>query len=341
LQSITIRRPDDWHVHFRQGEMLANMVPLTSRHFKRARVMPNTDPPILTGAQALIYHGEIMAVAPAGFETKMTIKVVPETTPAIVREAFGLGIDAGKLYPDGVTTLSANGVRDFKALSPVFAEMEKLGMVLCLHGEDPGEDVFCLDREERFLKTLQWILDKFQGLKVVMEHLSTAEAVYVVEHFPTKNLAATVTPHHLENTLNDVIDGGLRPHHYCKPIAKRPEDRDRLIRAVTRLGQTKFFLGTDSAPHYRESKECDCGAAGVFTAPLALPLLAQIFEENGALGQLEAFTSVNGANFYGLPLNEETITLVREPWTVPDEYSGVVPLRAGKEIRWQVASDLG
>jgi dihydroorotase len=342
LQSLTIRRPDDWHVHFRQGEMLAATVPLTAHHFKRALVMPNTVPPILDWEDASAYRGKILEVSPPGFDPLMTVKIVPGTTPEQVSRAYETGlVIAAKLYPDGVTTNSSDGVRDFKALSLVFAEMEKLGIVLCLHGEDPGEDVFCLDREEGFLKTLQWILEKFQGLKVVMEHLSTAKAAYVVEHFPTKNLAATVTPHHLELTLNDVIDGGLRPHHYCKPIAKRPEDRDRLIKAVTRPGQTKFFLGTDSAPHYRESKECDCGAAGVFTAPLALPLLAQIFEENGALGQLEAFTSVNGANFYGLPLNEETITLVREPWTVPDEYSGVVPLRAGKEIRWQVASDLG
>jgi dihydroorotase len=336
LQSITIRRPDDWHVHVRQGNMLAAMVRLTARYFKRARVMPNTNPPILTGEQALVYRREIQAVSPPDFEPLMTIKIVPETTPSVAREAFTLGVDACKLYPDGVTTGSANGVRDFKALAPTFAEMEELGMVLCLHGEDPGKDVFCLEREEKFLETLQWILETFPDLKVVMEHLSTARAAHMVAHFPSNNLAATVTAHHLEITLDDVIDGGLRPHLYCKPIAKRPNDRESLVKAVTEPGQTKFFLGTDSAPHYRESKECDCGAAGVFTAPLALPLLAEIFEQHGALDQLEAFTSINGARFHGLPLNEETLTLERQPWTVPEEYSGVVPVRAGEKLQWRV-----
>jgi dihydroorotase len=341
MESITIRRPDDMHVHVRQGDMLAAMVQHTARYFRRARIMPNTNPPILRGSEALAYRRTIEAVSPPGFEPLMTIKIVPETTPNMVREAFKLQVDAGKLYPDGVTTGSANGVRDFKALASTFDVMEEIGMVLCLHGEDPGEDVFCLEREEKFLETLQWILDTFPGLKVVMEHLSTAAAADMVQFYPSDNLAASITVHHLDITLDDVIGDKLQPHLFCKPVAKYPHDRARLITAVTTPGQTKFFLGTDSAPHYRGAKECDCGAAGVFTAPLALPLLAQIFEENGALDQLEAFTSVNGANFYGLPLNEETITLVHEPWTVPDEYSGVVPLRAGKEISWQVASDLG
>lgn len=340
MNSITIRRPDDFHVHFRQAEMLAEMVPLTAAHYKRALVMPNTNPPILDREDAAAYLGDIRAVSPPGFEPLMTIKIVPDTTPAQIRRAYNTGIViAGKLYPDGVTFSSEGGVRDFKALSPVFATMEEIGMVLCLHGEDPSEDVFCLDREEKFLGTLQWILDKFQDLRVVMEHVSTRKAAYMVEHFPSRNLAATITAHHLELTLNDVVDGGLKPHHYCKPIAKRPEDRDWLVNAVIREGQTKFFLGTDSAPHYRGSKECDCGAAGVFTAPLALPLLAEIFDQRGALRQLEAFTSVNGANFYGLHPNEETTTLVRQSWTVPDEYSGVVPLRAGQKLQWQVAAE--
>jgi dihydroorotase len=319
VQTLTIRRPDDFHVHVRQGDMLAPMVEATARYFARALIMPNTNPPILTDADVTAYENEILAVSPLSFDPLMTIKIVPETTPMQIREAHRADVTAGKLYPDGVTNNSANGVRDFKALSPVFATMEEIGMVLCLHGEDPGEDVFCLDREEKFLETLQWILEAFPGLKVVMEHLSTA-----------------VTAHHLEITLDDVIGDKLRPHHFCKPVAKRPQDRARLIAAVTEPGQKKFFLGTDSAPHYRGAKECDCGAAGVFTAPLALPLLAEIFEQHGALDRLEAFTSVNGARFYGLPLNQGMLTLVREPWTVPEDYSGVVPLRAGKTLQWRV-----
>jgi dihydroorotase len=338
MDRITIRRPDDWHVHFRQGKMLTQMVPLTAQHFVRALVMPNTNPPILTREEAVVYRDEILTASPLDFKPLMTIKIVPETTPAQIRKAHQTGVVAGKLYPDGVTTNSANGVRDFKALSPVFATMEEVGLVLCLHGEDPGEDLYCLDREEKFLETLQWILEAFPNLKVVLEHLSTAAAADMVQFYQKGNLAATITAHHLEITLNDVLEGGgLHPHHYCKPVAKSPTDRARLIAAVTEPGQTRFFLGTDSAPHDRSVKECACGAAGVFTAPLALPLLAEIFEQHGALDQLEAFTSVNGARFYGLPLNEGTLTLVREPWTVPDEYSGVVPLRAGKTLQWMVA----
>jgi dihydroorotase len=337
MDSLTIRKPDDFHVHLRTGGLMRSVLPHTARHFRRALVMPNTDPPILVAEQALEYWAEIMVQAPAAFEPLMTIKIVPGTTPGQIRDAKKRGVMAGKLYPDGVTTGSANGVRDFKALTRVFAIMEEVGLVLCLHGEDPGEDVFCLDREERFLETLLWILQEFPNLKVVLEHLSTSASANFVKTYYGGNLAATVTVHHLEITLDDVIGDKLRPHHFCKPVAKRPEDRERLIRAVTEPGQTKFFLGTDSAPHAREAKECDCGAAGVFTAPLAMPLLAEIFDGRGSLDLLEQFTSVNGANFYGLPLNEERITLVREPWIVPDNYDGVVPLRAGQEITWRVA----
>jgi dihydroorotase len=339
MDSITIRAPDDFHVHVRQGDLLAPMVRATARYFKRALIMPNTDPPILTGETAGEYQDDIISVSPPGFQPLMTIKIVPQTTTYQIRFAYSKGIVAGKLYPDGVTTGSANGVRDFKALAPVFSAMEEVGLVLCLHGEDPGKDVFCLDREERFLETLQWILQEFPGLKVVMEHLSTAAAADFVRQYGQDNLAATVTAHHLDITLDDVIGGKLMPHHFCKPVAKRPEDRELLIQAVTEPGQTRFFLGTDSAPHLRGDKECDCGAAGVFTAPLALPLVAEIFEREDALPQMEAFTSVNGANFYGLPLNEGTITLVREEWTVPEQYDGVAPLRAGKTIRWKVKED--
>jgi dihydroorotase len=339
MDSITIRRADDFHVHVRQGDMLAAMVRATARVFKRALIMPNTNPPILTGAQALLYENEILTAAPSGFQPLMTIKIVPKTTPSMIRAANMLGLTAGKLYPDGVTTGSSNGVRDFKALTPVFSAMEEVGMVLCLHGEDPGEDVFCLDREEKFLETLAWILAEFPDLKVVLEHLSTAAAADFVWQYAGENLGATVTVHHLDITLDDVIGDKLMPHHFCKPVAKRPEDRERLIQAVTEPGQTRFFLGTDSAPHDRSAKECACGAAGVFTALSALELAAEIFEQANALPRLEAFTSVNGAKFYGLPLNEEQTTLVREEWTVPEQYEGVVPHRAGQTIPWKIKEE--
>lgn len=337
MQSITIRQPDDMHLHVRQGELLKPMVQATARYFKRALIMPNTNPPVLTAEEAQAYRQTILEVSPPGFEPLMTIKVVPDTTPEQIRAASHQGVAAAKLYPDGVTTGSANGVRDFKALATVFATMEEVGLVLCLHGEDPGLDVFCLDREERFLETLQWILGSFPHLSVVMEHLSTAVAADMVAAYSGDNLAATVTAHHLEITLDDVIGDKLRPHHFCKPVAKRPSDRARLIQAVTEPGQTKFFLGTDSAPHLQDSKECDCGAAGVFTAPLALPLLAEIFEREDALDRMEQFTSINGARFYGLALNEGHTTLVREEWNVPSDYAGVVPLRAGQKMQWKVS----
>ena len=337
MQTLTIRKPDDWHVHLRQDEMLEPMVRASAGVFKRVRVMPNTNPAILDSADALVYQQRIESVGLPGFEPMMTIKLVPETTPRQIEGAYKHGIRAAKLYPDGVTTGSAGGVRDFKALAPVFATMEEVGMTLCLHGEDPGKDVFCLDREQVFLQsTLPWILWEFSGLKVVMEHLSTAAAVNEVRYGGHENLAATITVHHLMTTLDDVVGDKLMPHHFCKPLPKRPQDRARLLQAVTEPGQTKFFLGTDSAPHQRGQKECSCGAAGVFTAPWALPLLTGIFERENALDCLERFTSVNGALFHELPLNEETITLVREPQVIPDSYEGVASFMAGQQIEWKI-----
>jgi dihydroorotase len=338
VDSITLRTPDDFHVHFRQGQMLAPIVLATARHFRRALVMPNTNPPVLTGPEAMAYAALIRDVAPE-LDLVMTVKIVPETTPELIREAAALGIRAAKLYPEGVTTGSVGGVRDFTALKAVFAEMEVVGMVLCLHGEVPGEDVFCLDREQCFLDTLVWILTEFPDLKIVMEHLSTAAAADFVWQYPYDELAATITVHHLKLTLDDVIGDKLRPHHFCKPIAKRPHDRERLIQAVTEPGQRKFFLGTDSAPHLRSDKECDCGAAGVFTALTALAELAEIFEYEDALDQLEAFTSINGARFYGLPLNEGQVTLARENNVVPEQYYQVVPYGAGQTLKWKVKED--
>jgi dihydroorotase len=267
------------------------------------------------------------------FDPLMTVKITPATTPEIVYGAKEVGAVGGKLYPDGVTTGSEGGVRDFEALYPVFAAMQSSDMVLELHGEHPGEDIFCLDREGEFLKIAGGIAQNFPKLKIVLEHLSTAEAVeFVRQH---DNVAATITPHHLLLTLDDVVGDKLRPHHFCKPIAKRPEDRCSLIEAAV-SGQSQFFLGTDSAPWLVEFKECAEGCAGVFNTPVALPLLAELFDREGAIDRLEGFTSINGPDWYELPLSDERLELVRESWAVPADYLGIVPLWAGRELQWQV-----
>jgi dihydroorotase len=329
---ISIRRPDDFHVHVRRGEMLLSVLPESARHFSRALIMPNTDPPILRAHDVVRYRRDIQAVG-TGIEPLMTIKLVPGTTAKDVIEARQVGAIAGKLYPDGVTTGSEGGVRDFRAMYPVFEAMERVGMVLCLHGEHP--DAFCLDREVAFLAELDAIAGTFPRLKIVLEHVSTAAAVRAVERLPG-NVAATVTVHHLYLTLDDVIGGLLRPHFFCKPVAKRPEDREALIRAATG-GNPKFFLGTDSAPHSRGKKECDGGCSGVFTAPVAMSALAAKFEERDALEKLEDFTSRFGAEFYGLPLNEGKLLLEKTPWRVPYDYRcRVVPMYSGQTLEWRV-----
>lgn len=342
--TLAIRRPDDFHVHFRRGAMLENVLPHTAEHFGRALVMPNTDPPILTGADAHRYQEEILGACGGQFrqtfEPLMTIQIVPGTTPAQVREAKSVGVIAGKIYPRGLTTNSENGVVDYTALTPVYEAMQTCGMVLSLHGESPDAGVFCLDREARFLDTLKWIVERFPSLQIVLEHTTTAEAVKVVLGLPV-NVAATITVHHLFLTLDDVAGGKLKPHYFCKPLAKRPEDRAALIQAAL-SGNPKFFLGTDSAPHPRQAKECAACSAGIFTAPVALPLLAQFFSQHNKLDRLENFTSVFGASAYGLPSNAGTVTLglTEEPGAaaeVPAEYGGVVPFTyGGGRLAWRV-----
>jgi len=327
---ITIRYPDDCHVHLRQGAMLEVVAPATDRQFFRALVMPNTDPPILNVADAERYRQRILE-ARTSFMPIMTIKLVPSTTPEIIREAKGM-VRAGKLYPEGVTTNSEDGVREISRLFPVFETMEKTGMVLCLHGETPG--AFTLDREKNFLETLFGISTTFPKLKIVLEHVTTADAVREVERLPD-NVAATITVHHLYLTLDDIIGGTLRPHAFCKPVAKRPEDREALIAAATG-GNPKFFLGTDSAPHPRGRKECDGGCAGIFSAPVAMQALTAIFERRGALAAMEDFASRFGAEFYGWPLSESRLTLVRKSWTAPEDWHGVVPFMAGQTLDWQI-----
>jgi dihydroorotase len=327
----------------RDGDMLRRVVPETSQVFGRALVMPNTEPPVLTGDDAERYRKEIAAAVPPdhAFEPLMTIKIVPSTTPEIVRDAAAAGVVAGKLYPEGVTTNSSDGVRDVLQLADTFAAMSESGLVLCLHGETP--DTFCLDREERFLaEVLPVLAERLPDLRIVLEHVSTAAAVDWVRRHPLRpdgrpRVAATITVHHLLLTLDDVVGGLLAPHHFCKPIAKRPADRAAVVAAAV-SGDPRFFLGTDSAPHARAAKEAAHGCAGIFTAPVALPLLATVFDEQGALDALDGFCSGHGPRFYGLPPNPGTVELVRDGWTVPAEIGGVVPLRAGATLPWRVAA---
>jgi dihydroorotase len=344
MNTMEFRRPDDFHVHLRRNPALRSVLPFTANVFARALVMPNTSPsPILTAADALEYRNLILDEAKTAgfveFEPLMTIQITDDTTPQIIREAKQAGVIAGKIYPKAVTTNSSNGATDFEAFWPVFAEMQQLDMVLSLHGQ--ATDAFCLDREAAFLPTLFAINEAFPRLRIVLEHVSTDQAARAVQQMP-ETVAATITAHHLVLSLHDVLswkgeDGseGLNPHHYCQPIPQHPEDRESLI-ALATSGSPKFFFGSDSAPHPRENKESSCGCAGVFSAPVALPLLAEIFSRHDRLDRLGSFVSESGARFYGLPLNEGTIRLSRAPWHVAAEYDGIVPLFAGRLIEWAV-----
>lgn len=311
--------------------MLARVAFFTEVAFARALVMPNLPTPVLSGEDALAYKADIVKVAEK-LDPLMTIKLIGKTNRETILHARDVGVIAGKVYPEGVTTNSADGVRDIRDLYPIFETMEACGMVLSLHGEDPN--AFCLDREVAFLNYLEDISEAFPRLKIVLEHVTTARAVDMVKQLP--NVAATITVHHLLITLDDVLGGPLRPHLFCKPIAKRPSDRQALNQAAI-SGNPKFFLGTDSAPHVIGLKECASGCAGVFSAPVAMEVLAEVFEDLKALDKLEAFTSEYGAKFYGLPLNEGTITLNQEEWTVPEFYGPVVPFKAKETLRWKLA----
>jgi dihydroorotase len=342
MDALQITRPDDWHVHFRDGAHLHHVVPDTARRFGRAIVMPNLDPPVTTVAAALAYRRKILEAAPAGveFEPLMTLYLTDETTAAeIHRIRESAQVHAVKLYPAGATTNAASGVTDISRPERALSAMEASGIPLLVHGEvaDPAVDVF--DRERVFIdRVLAPLVRRFPALKIVLEHVTTADAVAFVNESPA-NVAATITAHHLVLNRNALFIDGLRPHHYCLPVPKRESHRQALIEAATG-GSRKFFLGTDSAPHGRRRKEAACGCAGVYTAHAGIELYAEVFEAAGALARLEAFASFNGPDFYGLPRNREKITLRKAvqdvPPTLPFDDDVLIPFRAGGQLSWSL-----
>lgn len=340
-QTLTIRRPDDWHVHLRDGDMLKAVAPFTARQFARAIVMPNLVPPVTTPELASAYRERIVAAAGPGFKPLMTCYLTDETNPDELARGFAEGVwVAAKLYPAGATTNSASGVTDVRNIRSVLERMQEIGMVLCIHGEvtDPDVDVF--DREAVFIdRILSHLVRDFPALKIVLEHITTAEAADFVVAAP-ETVGATVTPQHLIINRNALFAGGLRPHAYCLPVAKREKHRAAVRKAAT-SGSPKFFLGTDSAPHARHAKESGCGCAGIFNAPYALESYAAVFEAEGALDHFEGFASVNGARFYGLPLNDGSVTLERVEAEVPERIDEarieLVPFHAGEMLRWKFA----
>ncbi len=334
----------DMHVHFRQGDTLYRVVPETARHFAGALIMPNPKPPICTAADVVAYKDEIMhAAGPySGFEPMMTFKIKEDTTPEMVREFrpslthIPIAI-AGKVYPKGLTTNAEDGVEDFFALFPVFEALQEISLTVCLHGEKPGNTIEGFEREREFLRTLFFIARTFPNLKIVLEHISTADAVDAILHLPD-NVRATITVHHLMLTYDDVGCDRMRPHNYCKPVAKTSKDRAALIEAAT-SGCPKFMFGSDSAPHEKDAKETDECCAGVYTAPIALPLLAQIFESRGALDRLPNFAGGFARPFYEIyePMGgAKVVTLIKEPMIVPDTVGGFVPFWAGQELAWSI-----
>ena len=340
---LTITAPDDWHLHLRDGDALATLVPATARQMQRAIVMPNLTPPLTTTEAALQYRQRILDARPPGstFQPLMTLYLTDSTPPEEVRRAKESGfVHAFKLYPAGATTNSDSGVTDIAKVRTVLAAMQAEGVTLCLHGEvtTPGVDIF--DRERVFVeKTLPGVISEYPELPVVLEHITTAEAAQYVAEGPS-NLAATITPQHLLVNRNAMLAGGIRPHLYCLPILKREEDRVALVKAAT-SGDPKYFLGTDSAPHAIEAKETACGCAGCFTASHALELYAEAFDDADALDKLEGFASHYGPDFYRLPRNPGVVTLVEESAQIPESIllrgSVVRPFRAGGQTRWRLA----
>lgn len=342
---IKVPRFDDLHVHFRIGEMLKMVLPHTAEYCGTAIAMPNLRPrAVLTAEDVTWYRSEIYKVLDdmdnkPDFVPLMTIEIRDSTTPGIIKKAKKAGAVAGKVYPLGVTTNSDAGLRDFRStnIHDVFRAMEDEGMLLLLHGEIALPKSIVIEREHNFLNILEDLANKFLTLRMVLEHVSSAEGVKKVRELHD-NVAATITAHHLCMTLDDVIGDGIRPHNGCMPMPKHYHDREALLAAAT-SGEAKFFLGSDSAPHERVNKECEKGACGVYTAPILPALLAQIFEQEGRLSLLQDFTSRFGAEFYGLPKNDKTITIAKEDWSVPDQYGrfmNIVPFKAGETLHWKL-----
>ena len=340
---ITLTRPDDWHLHLRDGEALSSVLAHTARQFARAIVMPNLKPPVTTVEQAAAYRDRILGALPdaASFEPLMTLYLTDNTPPSEIAKAAASGfVKAVKLYPAGATTNSDAGLSDIAKAYATLAEMERLGLPLLVHGEvtDPQIDLF--DREKVFIDTvLLPLTERFPALKVVMEHITTKDAAEFVANSPS-TVAATITAHHLLYNRNAIFQGGVRPHWYCLPVLKRETHRLALLAAAV-SGNPKFFLGTDSAPHAKGAKEAACGCAGCYTSYAALELYAEAFEQAGALDKLEAFASFHGPDWYGLPRNSTQVTLVKESWTVPEDYpylatDRIVPLRAGETLSWKM-----
>ena len=341
LQEITLTRPDDWHIHLRDGDALKRTVGDAARQFARAIVMPNLVPPVMNAEQALSYKERILAARPAGsqFEPLMVLYLTDTTNPAEIAKAKAAGVTACKLYPAGATTNSASGVTDLARIYPVLEAMQKAEMPFLLHGEVTDSAIDIFDREKVFLdRTFSKLVTQFPELKMVLEHITTADSAEFVAAAP-KNVAATITAHHLLYNRNHMLAGGIRPHYYCLPILKRNTHQDALIKAAT-SGDPKFFLGTDSAPHAKDKKEAACGCAGSYTAYAAIELYAEAFEAAEALEKLEGFASYFGPDFYQLPRNTQKITLVKNEWQAPYslDFSGtdLVPLRAGENLRWQI-----
>ncbi len=340
---LVLRRPDDWHVHLRDGAMLKAVLPFTARQFGRAIIMPNLKPPVTKTADAAAYRDRILAALPAGhsFTPLMTAYLTDGTDADDLAEGFEDGVfAAAKLYPANATTNSAHGVTDLGKIAPVLERMAEIGMPLLIHGEVTDADVDIFDREAVFIeRILAPLLERYKALRVVLEHATTAEAVaFVREHAASGRVGATITAHHLLINRSHLFAGGIRPHLYCLPIAKRETHRVALVEAAT-SGEGPFFLGTDTAPHPVTAKESACGCAGCFTAANALELYAEAFEEAGALDKLEAFASLNGPRFYGLPVNEDKVVLERTPFTAPDivltaDGEAVLPFRSGETVRW-------
>lgn len=342
MKTLTITRPDDWHLHLRDGDAMQSIVNDSARRFGRAIIMPNLQPPVTTIAMAVEYHQRILRSVQANsrFQPLMTLYLTDNTTPETIYEAGDSDVVyAVKYYPAGATTNSGNGVTDINKVTRVLAAMEESGLPLLIHGEvtDAAIDIF--DREKVFIETvLEPLLQQFKKLRIVMEHITTQQAVEYVRNGPD-NLAATITPHHLLLNRNALFAGGLRPHHYCLPVLKAEEHRQAVVAAAT-SGHPRFFLGTDSAPHARSVKECDKGCAGIYSAHAGIELYAEVFDRENALDRLEAFASFHGADFYGMQRNNGKITLQKSSWTIPAKLpfaeSEIVPFMAGEECRWQL-----